>query len=101
MVKEAVGENVAPNRLWIIGAAGAILAGATLLTGCIYREKTVPVASPPTTVVVAAPAQRAVTYPEGRYELRGEGTRDAPYYWVWIPTGATPPAPPPPPPIPR
>ncbi|HXD96578.1 MAG TPA: hypothetical protein VN646_08550 [Candidatus Acidoferrum sp.] len=38
-----------------------------------------------------------MTYPEGRYELKGEGSVNSPYYWVWIPAGATPPNPPPPP----
>ena len=33
-------------------------------------------------------------YPEGRYELRGDGNAASPYHWVWIPTGATPPNPP-------
>jgi hypothetical protein len=72
-----------------------VLSGAAL-GGCVYRERTVPAASPPTAVVVAPTAsERVVTYPEGRYELRGEGSPAAPYYWVWIPTGATPPNPPP------
>ena len=46
------------------------------------------------------PADRTVTYPEGRYQLYGDGTR-VPYYWVWVPSGATvAPAPPAPPPVP-
>jgi len=45
--------------------------------------------------VVTAPAERVRTYPEGRYELVGDGSAQAPYYWVWIPTGVTAPAPPP------
>lgn len=53
------------------------------------------VAAPP---VVVAPAQRVAAYQTGRYELVGQGTAAAPYYWVWIPAGAT--ALPPPPPIP-
>ncbi len=40
-----------------------------------------------TSVVVLQPNQRVYSYPEGRYELRGEGTASSPYYWVWIPTG--------------
>jgi hypothetical protein len=63
----------------------------------------VPAASPPTTttVVVTSPAgQRVVNYPSGRYELYGDGV-STPYYWVWVPAGATLPAPPPPPIIPR
>src|SRR5207247_275936 len=31
---------------------------------------------------------RIVTYSGGRYELRGDGSAAAPYYWVWIPSGA-------------
>src|SRR5262247_2766933 len=86
------------------GAALAVL-GATLLSGCTTRTTVVPTpaASPPTstTVVVTSPAgQRAVNYPSGRYELYGDGTT-TPYYWVWVPAGATLPAPPPPPGIPR
>jgi hypothetical protein len=76
------------------------LSGAIVMGGCIYREKAVPAASPATTVVVApSAADRVVTYPEGRYELRGDGTRTSPYYWVWIPAGAT--SVPSPPPLPR
>jgi hypothetical protein len=75
------------------------LSGAAALGGCVYRERVVqPAASPATTVVVAAPNERVVTYPEGRYELRGDGTTSSPYYWVWIPTGYTPAHNPPPPP---
>lgn len=73
------------------------LAGTVLLGGCVYREKVVPAASPATPVVVA-PGERVVTYPEGRWELRGEGTSGSPYHWVWIPAGTTPP---PPPSVPR
>jgi hypothetical protein len=51
----------------------------------------------PTTAVTAS-ADRIRTFSEGRYELVGEGSREAPYYWVWLPTGATAP---PPPPLPR
>jgi len=48
-------------------------------------------------VVIVQPSQPATTYPEGRYELRGDGTARSPYYWVWIPTGVQ--SVPPPPPI--
>lgn len=74
------------------------LSGAAALGGCVYRERVVqPAASPATTVVVAAPNDRVVTYPEGRYELRGDGTTSSPYYWVWIPNGSNPVNAPPPP----
>jgi hypothetical protein len=78
-------------------ATSLLLLSGAILGGCVYRERTTaPAASPPTTVVVApAASDRVVTYPEGRYELRGDGTTTAPYYWVWIPAGATPPNPPP------
>ena len=49
------------------------LSGAMIMGGCVYREKTVPAASPATTVVVAPSANdRVVRYPEGRYELAQE-----------------------------
>jgi hypothetical protein len=86
-------------------ATAVVLLGATFVGGCAYQTepRTVPAASPPTTttVVVTSPAgQRVVNYSTGRYELYGDGV-STPYYWVWIPAGATLPAPPPPPAIPR
>jgi len=81
-----------------VALAGLVLITASFLSGCVYRkETTTPAASPATTVVVTQP-QRTVSYPEGRYELYGDG-RTTPYYWVWVPAGVTPPAPPPPPKI--
>ena len=72
-----------------LGAAGA-------LSGCASPERTVPVSTAPRTVVIApAETERVVRYPQGRYELYGDGTVTSPYYWVWIPAGATPPSPPP------
>jgi hypothetical protein len=86
-----------------IRTAALSFAGAALLgSGCVSytketTERQVPV---PTPVAAAAPvpADRVVTYPEGRYQLYGDGTR-VPYYWVWVPSGATV-TPPPPPPVP-
>jgi hypothetical protein len=81
-----------------------LLAGTTGLAGCFYsstketREKPVP-----SSVVVATPhqlVQRVYTYPDGRYELHGEGTASSPYYWVWIPSGVQSVPSPPPPPVP-
>jgi hypothetical protein len=60
----------------------------------VYNPPTLPTAPS----AVAAPGDRVRVYPEGRYELLGSGTPSAPYYWVWIPTGTTPP---PFPPAPR
>jgi len=37
------------------------------------------------TVVMMAPTQREVVYPEGRYVLYGDATSG--YYWVWVPNG--------------
>jgi hypothetical protein len=64
-----------------------IPSGATVVT--------VPTVPAVPAVVVTAPAQRVVAYPEGQYVLAGDGTATSPYYWVWVPTGATAPAPPP------
>lgn len=74
--------------------------------GCTYRPPrtepaaTVPIVVPsasPTTIVVP-PARTAtrVAYPDGAYELRGDG-RTMPYYWMWVPAGAQAPMLPPPP----
>jgi len=79
--------------------APALLA---MLGGCVYRSREVEKSTPspvvmtpaPQPVVVptppaapAAPADRVV-YPQGRWQLYGDG-RGTPYYWVWIPTGST------------
>ena len=86
-----------------IRTAAAAFAGAALLgSGCVSytketTERTVPV---PVAAATPVPADRVVTYSEGRYQLYGDGTRVL-YYWVWVPSGAsTAPAPPPPPPLP-
>jgi len=49
-------------------------------------------APPPQSSISVAPVPNVVEYPNGRYELRGDGTT-TPYTWVWIPN------PPPPPPM--
>jgi len=85
-----------------VAAAGVLLLAGGLAGGCVYRvekETAVPAASPPTTVVVSGQPQRTVAHPEGRWEMYGDG-KGTPYYWVWIPAGANPPALPPPPPRP-
>jgi len=81
-----------------MGRVGAVIAlVATLASGC-----TVARATPPTTAPAALPAsvitsdQRVVAYPHGRWLLYGDGSTAAPYTWVWVPTGATPPPPAPP-----
>jgi hypothetical protein len=85
-------EAVMKNRLLLSGLMA--VSGVAVLGGCVYRERVVPAASVPAPVVVApAASERVVTYPEGRYELRGEGSATSPYYWVWIPAGAPPPPP--------
>jgi hypothetical protein len=71
------------------------LALSSLLGGCVTQERAAPAASPRTVVVAPTTTDRVVAYPEGRYELRGDGSAAAPYYWVWIPAGATTPGPPP------
>ncbi len=79
-----------------------LLGGASGLAGCVYTSKeTEQVSAPPPTIVVAQPAQRIYTHPEGRYELHGDGTSGSPYYWVWIPAGTQSVPPPPLPPFSR
>jgi hypothetical protein len=74
----------------------ALLIGASV-SGCIYRSETEKVVPTPTAVVVQ-PAERVVSYPEGRWQLYGDGSSTSPHYWAWVPAGSTPP---PPPPLPR
>ena len=68
----------------------------------IPNGSTVTSAPPPpssptvSSTVVVPPTDRTYTYPEGRWQLYGDG-RSTPYYWVWIPSGASPPVPPIPP----
>ena len=59
-----------------------------VLAGCTVQPE------PVVTATVGAP--NTVSYPEGRYQLYGDGAA-TPYYWAWIPAGAAPPPPPPPP----
>ncbi len=84
-----------------MAAAAPLL--VTTLGGCVYSERVVEVEKPKPVVVAAAPSQPVVVaampssdrivYPDGRWQLYGDG-RATPYYWVWIPTGMTPPGPP-------
>ncbi len=68
-------------------------------------NQVVPIPPPlPSATTAVAPrdprlAQRTYSYPEGRYELRGDGSSVNPLAWVWIPTGIT--SVPNPPPLPR
>ncbi len=80
-------------RTMAVSLAGiAVHGGYISYTKETTTERVVP-------VVASAPSNRVVTYPEGRYELYGDGTTRTPYYWVWIPSGSTT-TPPPPPAIP-
>jgi hypothetical protein len=76
----------------------AVFASTAILGGCISYTKEVSTEKAVPVVVAASPSERVVTYPDGRYELHGDGAR-TPYYWVWIPAGNVT-TPPPPPPIP-
>jgi hypothetical protein len=66
---------------------------ALTLGGCIYsspeKERVVTAPAPP---VVAQSTD--VAYPNGRWQLYGDGTTSSPHYWVWVPAGSTPPPPP-------
>ena len=87
------------RKIWIAPLLVAVLGG------CVYSrevEKPAPVvmapaAPAPTVVVPAAPPVAPapavvptdrVMYPDGRWQLYGDG-RGTPYYWVWIPAGST------------
>jgi hypothetical protein len=72
-----------------------------VLSGCASSpaETGAPVVMAPASPVVVAPPVASmppsvpatpdrVVYQEGRWQLYGDG-RVTPYYWVWIPTGAT------------
>ncbi len=84
-----------------VALAAVLLVFAGALTGCFaYSSRETTRAAPGSTVVVHQP-QREYTYPDGRYELHGDGSPNSPYYWVWIPAGVQAvPSPPPPPPFP-
>jgi hypothetical protein len=75
------------------GGAALGLLLMTLLTGCVTsrHDSTAP---PPAALpaAVTAPSQRTLVYPHGQWILYGDGTSRAPYAWVWVPTGATPPS---------
>ena len=65
------------------------------LAGCAVQE---PTSQSTRGAVVGDNTPRTVDYPNGRYQLYGEGTAVSPYYWAWIPAGSNPPSPPPIPP---
>jgi hypothetical protein len=67
----------------LLATAGAMLAAISAVTGCASRVEERERGD------LVPGEQRVVTHAGGRYELRGEGTATSPYYWVWIPTGAT------------
>ena len=65
----------------------------------VVVERPVYVAPAPVVVVQRAHAYpNVVQYPNGRYELHGDGIYSA-YQWIWIPNPAPLPPPPPPPPV--
>ena len=70
------------ERSTSLALAGAAAMSLVFLSGCAEASR--PVSS---TAPAVAPDARAVQYPNGRYELRGQGTTTAPHYWVSIPAG--------------
>lgn len=88
------------RRLTLFVGTAALVAMST--GGCIYRsetEKVVPAPAPATpAAVIIQPSERVVSYPEGRWQLYGDGSVTSPHYWAWVPAGSNPP---PPPPLPR
>ena len=88
-----------------LGAAAILL--ALLVSACATTRETSSTPQPAAVarsavqpaglpVVTIGPEQRVVAYPNGRWLLYGDGSVAAPYTWVWIPVGATPPPPAPP-----
>jgi len=66
----------------------------------VVVERPVYVAPAPVVVVQRAHAYpNVIQYPNGRYELHGDGIYSA-YQWIWIPNPNPAPLPPPPPPPP-
>src|SRR5213593_2985409 len=63
---------------------------------CWEAACTAAVVPPPAPPVTSAVPSDRVVYPEGRGQHYGDGGA-TPYYWVWIPSGTTPPTPPIPP----
>jgi hypothetical protein len=63
-------------------------ASSTPQPAAVPRSAVQSAASPAMTL---GPEQRVVAYPNGRWLLYGDGTVAAPYGWVWIPAGVTPP----------
>jgi hypothetical protein len=61
-----------------------------VLSGCTLNSPY----TPATGAVVGDNHPRIVEHPNGRYQLYGDGSAAAPYYWVWMPAGTTPPSPP-------
>jgi hypothetical protein len=90
----------------VVRAVVVLPALLAMLGGCVYRSKEVqtstpspvvmtpappapaPVVVPPAPPVTSAVPSDRVVYPEGRWQLYGDG-RGNPYYWVWIPSGST------------
>ena len=75
----------------MVAAAPLLLA---TLGGCVYSSTERVERQVPGPVVVAAAPSDRIVYPEGRWQLSGDG-KTTPYYWVWIPAGPTPPVLPP------
>jgi len=85
----------APGGQWELRGAGTttsphywvwVPSGATIVTTVPPPMPQVVVTQPQTTTVM--------TTADGRWQLYGDGSRDRPYMWFWIPRGVT--APPPP-----
>jgi hypothetical protein len=94
VVARQVVVSPAPGGQWELRGAGTttsphywvwVPSGATIVT-------TMPPPMPQ--VVVNQPQTTVMTTADGRWQLYGDGSRDRPYMWFWIPRGVT--APPPP-----
>jgi hypothetical protein len=66
----------------------------------VASAASIPAPPPAPNAAAGQLTQRTFTYPEGRYELRGDGTAGNPFFWTWIPVGAQTMSAPPLPPFP-
>jgi len=77
---------------------GGLFAPRPVFARPVVVERPVVYTQPVVYAQPPAPYQTVVQYPNGRYELHGDGVYTA-YRWVWVPVAALPPPPPPPPPF--
>jgi hypothetical protein len=84
-VKKKEGRSMKSRILRVVVPAIVVVG---LLGGCTYQG--------PEMRGAVLGADRTVEYPNGRWQLNGDGSSASPYYYVWLPGGSTTYPPPPP-----